>query len=652
MERITECSICLNPFSSRKIPKSLNCGHTYCSDCIDDLIQNNRKTCPFCLREIQIDSISINYALKDQIVFNEIFCIKHIDLEATHFSIKTFNAYCLECAANSSGLELIEASFADIGNMMLRKGFEIEHVQKDKLNDVTREKLARLSFMCNKEKIKILKQVIQNIEGIKCKVHDREGVYIDLDSGSVLCDCCEGKNDKFLIKSSNIEEVLNQKIRRTAEVIDSIFITKDIKSCLIDLQNLQTNEKIQVIAQLVQMTGKGRSNLLNGLCDRCGQEFSFPGCMPFKLPCTGAHFVCEICAKVKANCPIDGKSFRFETLEKEKMKMPFCYVCREGLDKDLIPYVLSCGAVTCERCIPGLCGFCGLNHVLDGKKISKFSIQLSEHISIKCSYHNKPSTHFNPQNNSLSCPLCPPNPRSQNLLDFDLEAYLISECQKLAKQLGSKMTQSLINALSTINSSSIKHKFELFHLLKSLTSPSPTPGSSPGFLVPPYIGNFKYFQRFNSLLPTPNGPRGNTKPWFINRKENQVEVLAFKVSRRISLIGVSITCPVDGAVGAIEFIDLYEDERKLENCCKIKNICGTVEDVLFESRKTLNPNVNYHLVFKIEADFVYKGNPLDRNRCQGIDGTIFEVLESKMKGIFTNGQSHISGPLIRIIYND
>ena len=117
-------------------------------------------------------------------------------------------------------------------------------------------------------------------------------------------------------------------------------------------------------------------------------------------------------------------------------------------------------------------------------------------------------------------------------------------------------------------------------------------------------------------------------------------------------MGVSITCPVDGAVGAIEFVDLYENDRKLVNCCKIKNICGTVEDILFESPKVLNPNVQYHLVFKVEADFVYKGNPLDRNRCQGIDGTVFEVLENKIKGIYTNGQSHISGPLIRIIYND
>ena len=652
MERITECSICLNPFSSIKLPKSLSCGHSYCSDCIDDLIRSNRQTCPFCSRQILIESISINYALKDQVVFNEIFCMKHGDKEATHFSMKTLNAYCLECAANSSGLELIESSFADIGNLMLRKGFEIEHTQRDKLNDLTREKLARLSLVSNKEKIEVLKQVIQKIEGIKCKVHDREGVYVDLDSGSVLCDRCQGNNDKISLNSPTINDVLNHKIRKTAEVIDSITIPKDVKRLLPELQNLKTNEKVEVVTQLMQLAGKGRVSLINGLCDRCGQEFSFPGALPYRLPCAGAHFVCEICAKIRGSCPIDGNSFRFEALEKEKLRTPCCCVCREGLDRDSVPYVLACGGVTCERCIPSSCGLCGLNHILDGKKVSKYAIQLSEHVSLKCLYHNKPGTHFNPQNKSLSCPLCPPNPAAQSLSNFDLESYLVAECQRLAKQVGSRMTQSLINALTSISSSSNKHKLELFHLLNSLMSSSPTPSGSPGFLVPPYIGNFKYFQRFNSLLPTPNGPRGNTKPWYINRKENQVEVFAFVVSRRVSLMGVSITCPVDGAVGAIEFVDLYENDRKLVNCCKIKNICGTVEDILFESPKVLNPNVQYHLVFKVEADFVYKGNPLDRNRCQGIDGTVFEVLENKIKGIYTNGQSHISGPLIRIIYND
>lgn len=47
-----ECSICLNENISINNLCLTNCNHNFCKDCLDNWLNNNKKTCPLCISEI------------------------------------------------------------------------------------------------------------------------------------------------------------------------------------------------------------------------------------------------------------------------------------------------------------------------------------------------------------------------------------------------------------------------------------------------------------------------------------------------------------------------------------------------------------------------------------------------------------------------
>ncbi|XP_069192210.1 E3 ubiquitin-protein ligase TRIM13-like [Procambarus clarkii] len=47
-----ECSVCFNDYDDNQLrPRTLPCGHTFCSQCIDNAIKNGQLTCPSCRDE-------------------------------------------------------------------------------------------------------------------------------------------------------------------------------------------------------------------------------------------------------------------------------------------------------------------------------------------------------------------------------------------------------------------------------------------------------------------------------------------------------------------------------------------------------------------------------------------------------------------------
>nr|XP_045615127.1 uncharacterized RING finger protein P4H10.07-like [Procambarus clarkii] len=47
-----ECSVCFNDYDDNQLrPRTLPCGHTFCSQCIDNAIKNGQLTCPSCRAE-------------------------------------------------------------------------------------------------------------------------------------------------------------------------------------------------------------------------------------------------------------------------------------------------------------------------------------------------------------------------------------------------------------------------------------------------------------------------------------------------------------------------------------------------------------------------------------------------------------------------
>ncbi|XP_068226640.1 uncharacterized protein [Palaemon carinicauda] len=53
---VLECGVCTNPFSEEHCPKILPCSHTFCCRCIEEIISNQTKACPFCREEFTASS--------------------------------------------------------------------------------------------------------------------------------------------------------------------------------------------------------------------------------------------------------------------------------------------------------------------------------------------------------------------------------------------------------------------------------------------------------------------------------------------------------------------------------------------------------------------------------------------------------------------
>ncbi|XP_069193720.1 tripartite motif-containing protein 59-like [Procambarus clarkii] len=63
-----ECSLCFNNYEDNLLrPRTLPCGHTFCSQCIDNAIKNGQLTCPRCLAQhaaTAATQFSINYGME------------------------------------------------------------------------------------------------------------------------------------------------------------------------------------------------------------------------------------------------------------------------------------------------------------------------------------------------------------------------------------------------------------------------------------------------------------------------------------------------------------------------------------------------------------------------------------------------------------
>lgn len=73
-ENISTCSICLDKFCEKNKPLLLNCAHTYCAQCLSQLLGKTNKTieCPMCREKtrLPLKGLSVNYHLKSIIDLN------------------------------------------------------------------------------------------------------------------------------------------------------------------------------------------------------------------------------------------------------------------------------------------------------------------------------------------------------------------------------------------------------------------------------------------------------------------------------------------------------------------------------------------------------------------------------------------------------
>ena len=292
-----------------------------------------------------------------------------------------------------------------------------------------------------------------------------------------------------------------------------------------------------------------------------------------------------------------------------------------------------------------LCNACAKT----GKEIYFFNDVLA------CTCEENHSSSLNKPDQINSCCFQCFRPKTKESIEIlDLDGLIIKECYNRASELGSSITPILSKQLSELKFVSTEKKLELYKLLLSINKPIPNMNSQ-GFRIPYITTSGKFLQRFNSIMPNPSGP-SSVKAWVIDKKKNQIEALCFKCQRPIRLIGLTLTCPTNHNEGVLEYLEIIKGDslggQREFRGLEMKKIRGVVVDLLFENPVIIRKSEFYVITLKIDADFVYKGNPLDKCQARGSDGTEFEIFEAKPNGYFLNGQGHLSGPIIRLIYED
>ena len=61
------CDICFDDFGEgKRCPRMLQCGHSYCHECIDKFIKSRSSCCPKCKKKItylEVNQVPVNYSL-------------------------------------------------------------------------------------------------------------------------------------------------------------------------------------------------------------------------------------------------------------------------------------------------------------------------------------------------------------------------------------------------------------------------------------------------------------------------------------------------------------------------------------------------------------------------------------------------------------
>ena len=66
VEKLAECPICYEPYSSERTAINAGCGHTFCHNCINDVVEKAKSdifTCPTCNQEFDVSKLELNEEL-------------------------------------------------------------------------------------------------------------------------------------------------------------------------------------------------------------------------------------------------------------------------------------------------------------------------------------------------------------------------------------------------------------------------------------------------------------------------------------------------------------------------------------------------------------------------------------------------------------
>lgn len=113
-----ECPSCYEYFDANaRVPRNLNCGHTFCEECLVKIEQKKLTFCPICRTALQKpfkakklpkNFIALDYAVKQQELIKKTnFCSSHPKELMRHYCITCKHLICIDCIVDHSGHEFV-----------------------------------------------------------------------------------------------------------------------------------------------------------------------------------------------------------------------------------------------------------------------------------------------------------------------------------------------------------------------------------------------------------------------------------------------------------------------------------------------------------------------------------------------------------------
>ncbi|OMJ87246.1 hypothetical protein SteCoe_11093 [Stentor coeruleus] len=522
------CSIC-NELYDLNIhrPKTINCGHIYCSDCIKNMINTSGIVqCPSGdgednrnFEEFTESPGLINYLEKIQLR-----CLEH-DTDAIGFNAQSFRGVCSLC--NMSSTSLSQASV-----IIVRKLFTEFTRSKKYLSKEFRE-IIKLSLNGKLNTILNLFYAMKLYltTSTKCSVHgDTDANSISPGKLTLCCDRCREDNS------------LDISINAPANFIKfymDFSLTGDEKNLVFSAipQFIAENRKFspKPFIELLLMNNYSRNSLENYGCQICGRLFHLGSRMPMKLGCS--HFMCFNCSRRVSKCTICLASieatiestipFPIETLYKPLK----CMFCIEGnpINLENLPFHWMCNCIICSTCSKLLryCKDCNENGVCINDsfpKLHKRSVRAINYLDTNITCYicsNSPANVFYTENPYQAlCPNCiNQNPNFIYLKDkFNLEKYLLQFASELRIDENSPL--SLQNFIGL----TLKHKMKIISELYT--------GKNINSIKYP---NFREIRRFTTIYPT---TAVDKKCYKVDTRENSIICLIVNTNIPVKLCGI------------------------------------------------------------------------------------------------------------------
>ena len=157
-------------------------------------------------------------------------------------------------------------------------------------------------------------------------------------------------------------------------------------------------------------------------------------------------------------------------------------------------------------------------------------------------------------------------------------------------------------------------------------------------------------------------------PWYVNKRENQFEMLTFRCFRNLRLRGVSLANPIEpGKIVNVVSATLHKGNKAIgrgDPCeCINTELQGgdsVLTDIYFSEGKKLQQGEQYTLKMKLlganprEKIAIYHGNHIGRYEDgQSSDGTMWscEPTAGVDTGEKNSGHHELMSPILRLVYS-